>query len=302
MDEARLLRYGLLAVHAIVNDESFVADVCHDWQERTPSVTLAGEPGTLTVAEIDRWMRLSADDLYIVNLLATGDPRSYRTSDFMTFNRFRQTTVYREVFAQYEMHHLLVMTPRITDQDLLLIGLTRRLHDFSDRETRGPPSTARPHRHSTGLPGPDRRNSGQDPHRRARHPPTPAHPDPTRKPGTRADSHRPHQRPGHPQARHQPPHHPQTPRRRLRQSQRPQPRRHRRMAAPPTPPTITAVVLGLPGGVPFSGAARGWSTRSFYRDLVTATSGKAANLQAAYLWTLTVTTFTATHSGSCAAT
>jgi DNA-binding CsgD family transcriptional regulator len=34
------------------------------------------------------------------------------------------------------MRHLLVMTPRITDQDLVLIGLTRRLHDFSDRETR----------------------------------------------------------------------------------------------------------------------------------------------------------------------
>jgi hypothetical protein len=34
------------------------------------------------------------------------------------------------------MRHLLVMTPRITDQDLVLIGLTRRLGDFSDRETR----------------------------------------------------------------------------------------------------------------------------------------------------------------------
>jgi DNA-binding CsgD family transcriptional regulator len=29
-----------------------------------------------------------------------------------------------------------VMTPSITEQDLVMIGLTRRLHDFSDRETR----------------------------------------------------------------------------------------------------------------------------------------------------------------------
>lgn len=153
MDEARLLRYGLQAAYAIVNDKPFVIDladglrrtvgadcvcidVCRDWGEQRPSVTLAGEPNTLTPAQIDQWMALSADDPYLVNLLATGDPRPYRTSDFMPFQRFRQTTVYREVFAQYEMRHLLVMTPRKTDQVLVLIGLTRRLHDFSDRETR----------------------------------------------------------------------------------------------------------------------------------------------------------------------
>jgi hypothetical protein len=93
-------------------------------------------PDIVSEAEIDTWMRLYADDPYIVNLLATGDPRPYRTSDFMTFNRFRQTLVYREVCAQFEMHHLLVMTPRTTEQDLVLIGLTRRIHDFTDRETR----------------------------------------------------------------------------------------------------------------------------------------------------------------------
>jgi DNA-binding CsgD family transcriptional regulator len=148
-----MLQSGLLAAQAIVNDEPFVAelaegirravgadcvciDVCLDWRVRTPSVTLAGEPSTLPAAEIDRWMRLSAGDPYIVNLLATGDPRPYRTSDFMTFERFRQTPIYREVFAQLGMRHLLVMAPRLTDQDLVLIGLTRRLHDFSDRETR----------------------------------------------------------------------------------------------------------------------------------------------------------------------
>jgi DNA-binding CsgD family transcriptional regulator len=153
VDETRLLRCGLRAANAIINNEPFVADlaeglrrtvgadcvcidVCHDWREQTPVVTLVGEPNTLSAAELDTWMRLYADDPYIVNLLTTGDPRPYRTSDFMTLNRFRQTPVYREVFAQLEMRHLLVMTPRITEQDLVLIGLTRRLHDFSDRETR----------------------------------------------------------------------------------------------------------------------------------------------------------------------
>jgi hypothetical protein len=93
-------------------------------------VTLAGEPEALSAAEIDRWKFFSADDPYVVNLLATRDPR--RTSDFMTFTRFRRTSVYREVFAQYEMRHLLAMTPRITDREMALIGLTRRLRDFSD--------------------------------------------------------------------------------------------------------------------------------------------------------------------------
>jgi DNA-binding CsgD family transcriptional regulator len=146
-----MLRYGLRAAHAIVNNEPFVAelaeglrqvvgadcvciDICRDWRTQRPSVTLAGEPNSLSVAEIDHWMAMNDDDPYIVNLLATGDPSPYRTSDFMTFNRFRQTGVYREVFADYGMRHLLVMTPRITNQDLVLIGLTRRLHDFSDRE------------------------------------------------------------------------------------------------------------------------------------------------------------------------
>jgi DNA-binding CsgD family transcriptional regulator len=152
MDEARLLRLGLQASHAIVNNEPFAADladglrrvvgadcvcidVCHNWRTQRPSVTLAGEPSTLSATEIDRWMRLYADDPYVVNLLATGDPRPYRASDFMAFNRFQQTPVYREVFAGLEMRHLLVMTPSITEQDLVMIGLTRRLHDFSDRET-----------------------------------------------------------------------------------------------------------------------------------------------------------------------
>ncbi|MFE2042640.1 LuxR C-terminal-related transcriptional regulator [Streptomyces sp. NPDC059477] len=97
---------------------------------------MAGEPHSLSEGEIDQWMALSAaDDPYIGNLVATGDPRPYRTSDLMTFNRFRRTRVYQEVFARYEMRHLLVMAPRITAESLVLIGLTRRLHDFSDRET-----------------------------------------------------------------------------------------------------------------------------------------------------------------------
>jgi DNA-binding CsgD family transcriptional regulator len=154
MDESRLLRLGLRAARAIVDEEPFrtdlaeglrrvvgadcvCIDVCSGWPERSPSVTLAGEPGDLRAGEIDRWMRLSAeDDPYVLNLMATRDRRPYRISDFMTFNRFRETTVYREVYAGYGMRHLLVMTPLITDDDMVLIGLTRRLHDFSDAETR----------------------------------------------------------------------------------------------------------------------------------------------------------------------
>jgi DNA-binding CsgD family transcriptional regulator len=154
MDGSRLLQLGLRAAHAIVNEQPFrtdlaeglrrvvgadcvCIDVCSGWPVQSPSVTLAGEPGALSASEIDRWMRLSAeDDPYVANLMATRDPRPYRISDFMTFNRFRETSVYREVFAGYGMRHLLVMTPRITNHDMVLIGLTRRLHDFSDVETR----------------------------------------------------------------------------------------------------------------------------------------------------------------------
>ncbi|MFD7314028.1 response regulator transcription factor [Streptomyces sp. NPDC056730] len=151
MNEASLLRHALRAAHRIVNNEPYVEDlaegllrvvgadcvcidICPAWRTRTPSVTMAGEPNGLSAGEIDQWMALSADDPYIGNLLATSDPRPYRISDFMPFSRFRQTLVYQEVFAQYGMRHLLVMAPHITDENLVLIGLTRRLHDFSDRE------------------------------------------------------------------------------------------------------------------------------------------------------------------------
>lgn len=70
MDEARLLRHGLQASHVIVNNEPFAADladglrhvvgadcvcidVCRDWREQRPSVTLAGEPGSLSATETD---------------------------------------------------------------------------------------------------------------------------------------------------------------------------------------------------------------------------------------------------------
>ncbi|MBB4912800.1 helix-turn-helix transcriptional regulator [Actinophytocola algeriensis] len=152
MDEAGLLRVGLRSSQAIVNGEPFAADladglrrvvgadcvcidVCHDWKVQRPSITLAGEPGTLTVGEVDRWISLYPDDPYVVNLLATGDPRPYRTSDYMTLTRFQDTPIYREVFSRLEMRHLVVMTPSFTEQDLVMIGMTRRLYDFSDRET-----------------------------------------------------------------------------------------------------------------------------------------------------------------------
>ncbi|MYV54977.1 helix-turn-helix transcriptional regulator [Streptomyces sp. SID3212] len=152
MNEAHLLRHALLAAHRIVNNEPYVEDlaegllrvvgadcvcidICPAWRTRTPSVTMAGEPDDLSADEIDHWMALSADDPYIGNLLATSDPRPYRISDFMPFHRFRRTLVYQEVFARYGMRHLLLMAPHLSDENLVLIGLTRRLHDFSDRET-----------------------------------------------------------------------------------------------------------------------------------------------------------------------
>jgi DNA-binding CsgD family transcriptional regulator len=75
----------------------------------------------------------------MIRMCRTSLPRAtlgrYRMSDFVSFDRFRQTAVYREVFAGYGMRHLLLMAPQITDEDMVLIGLTRRLHDFSDSET-----------------------------------------------------------------------------------------------------------------------------------------------------------------------
>ena len=153
MDESKLMRLGMRAAHAIVNQEPFLADLaeglrrvvgadcvcidqCREWPRQSPSVTLAGEPGAVPAAVIDKWMRLAADDdPYVAYVMATRDPRPYRTSDFMAFSRFRETSLYREVLAGYEMRHLLLMTPRVASDDLVLIGLTRRLHDFTDAET-----------------------------------------------------------------------------------------------------------------------------------------------------------------------
>lgn len=150
--ETGLLRLGLRTANAIINKEPFATDlaeglrrvvgadcvcidVCQDWPEKSPAVTLAGEPGTLSTAEINRWMRLSADDdPYVANLAATHDPRPYRISDLMAFSRFRQTSAYREMYAGYGMRHMLLMAPRFTKRDMVIVGLTRRLHDFSDSE------------------------------------------------------------------------------------------------------------------------------------------------------------------------
>jgi DNA-binding CsgD family transcriptional regulator len=85
---------------------------------------------------------------YFAHLLATGDPRPYRTSDFMPFQQFQTTAVYRELLAHHGMRHHLVMTLRLTAQDLVVVCLLRSLHDFSDREVgaldpvRGPLSAA----------------------------------------------------------------------------------------------------------------------------------------------------------------
>ncbi|MEV7627823.1 helix-turn-helix transcriptional regulator [Actinoplanes sp. NPDC089786] len=154
MDDSKLLQLGLRAARSIVDEKPFVTDlaeglrgvvgadcvcidVCRGWPEETPVVTLAGEPGDLTASETDDWMQLSAvDDPYIMNLVATRDPLPYRVSDLTTLSRFRRTSVYREIYAGFEMRYLVAMAPRITDHDMVIVGLTRRLHDFSDVEAR----------------------------------------------------------------------------------------------------------------------------------------------------------------------
>jgi DNA-binding CsgD family transcriptional regulator len=151
MNETELLRCGLRAAYALVADEPFETGLaealrsivgtdcaavimCRDWRHQTARLTMAGEPTELPAHELDAWQRRFAEHPYFANLLATGDPRPYRTSEFMSFRRFRQTPVYRELLAQYGLRHQLVMTLRLTDQDRVFVGLLRGLRDFSDRE------------------------------------------------------------------------------------------------------------------------------------------------------------------------
>jgi DNA-binding CsgD family transcriptional regulator len=145
-----MLRCGLQAARAMVADEPFEMDlakalcrtvgadsaVVNMWRGRphaTPILTVAGQP-PIPAGELDAWTNQFADHPYFTHLLTTGDPHAYRTSDFMPMRRFRQTAVYRELLAHYRLPHHLIVTLRLTDEDLVIVGLLRSLHDFSDRE------------------------------------------------------------------------------------------------------------------------------------------------------------------------
>jgi DNA-binding CsgD family transcriptional regulator len=164
LDESRLLRCGLEAAEALVRNEPFEislaealyrivgADsaVVNVWRGRpraAPSLTLVGQ-SPRTASELEAWARQFAGHPYFAHLLATGDPRPYRTSDFMPFHLFRQTAVYRKLLARDQLRHQLLMTLHLTDQDLVFVALLRRLHNFSDGEVgdleqlRGPLSAA----------------------------------------------------------------------------------------------------------------------------------------------------------------
>ncbi|GIH19208.1 hypothetical protein Raf01_73800 [Rugosimonospora africana] len=150
MDEAALLRCGLRASNAIVNDEPFekilTDGLRHTVGADTATITMwrhtpAGLP-SMTVSgqdvppqgELRAWTERFGDHPYFAHLLTTRDPRPYRTSDFMPFDRFRNTTVYRDLLAQYGLRHQLAATLTFTDQELVFIGLLRSGQDFSDSE------------------------------------------------------------------------------------------------------------------------------------------------------------------------
>jgi DNA-binding CsgD family transcriptional regulator len=150
VDETQLLRCGLQAAHALVRDEPFEMALAKAlrrlvgadtvavnlWRGRphtVPSLTLAGQP-PLPAFEVEAWTRKFPEHPYFAHLLATGDPRPYRTSDFVPFQQFQATAVYQELLAHHRMRHHLVMTLRLTAQELVFVCLLRSLHDFSDRE------------------------------------------------------------------------------------------------------------------------------------------------------------------------
>jgi DNA-binding CsgD family transcriptional regulator len=150
VNEAELLRCGLRAGRAIVAGEPFETILTEGlrqtigadtatltvWRHRQtelPTMTVSGH-GMPPATEIRDWTEKFGDHPYFANLLTTGDPSPYRTSDFLPFHRFRDTAVYRDLLAQYELRYQLAATVAFTNQDLIFIGLLRTLHDFSDRE------------------------------------------------------------------------------------------------------------------------------------------------------------------------
>lgn len=150
MNEAELLRSGVRVGAAIVAGQPYEtalteelrrtigADVVtltvwHQTRAQLPSVTVSGQE-TPPAAELNSWTTMFGEHPYFANLLATGDPRPYRTSDFLPFHRFQDTSVYRELLAHHGLRHQLVATLVFTDRDLVFVGLLRTLRDFSDRE------------------------------------------------------------------------------------------------------------------------------------------------------------------------
>ncbi|WP_285626791.1 helix-turn-helix transcriptional regulator [Actinoallomurus iriomotensis] len=150
MNEAELLRYGLRAGNAIIAGEPFETILTDGlrrtvgadtttltvWRRtpgRLPTMTVSG-PDTPPLDELHAWTTKFGEHPYFAHLLATHDPRSYRTSDLMSFRRFLDTAVYRDLLAHYGLRYQLAATLAFTEQDLVFIGLMRTRRDFSDRE------------------------------------------------------------------------------------------------------------------------------------------------------------------------
>ncbi|TDQ00522.1 response regulator transcription factor [Labedaea rhizosphaerae] len=150
MNEAELLRCGLLAGAAIVAGEPYEmaltdglrrtvsADVAtitvwHRGRAGLPEITVSGQE-TPPADELHTWTTEFRGHPYFANLVTTGDLSPYRTSDFLPFHRFRDTTVYRQLLAQYGLRHQLAATLVFSDRELVFMGLLRTLRDFSDRE------------------------------------------------------------------------------------------------------------------------------------------------------------------------
>jgi DNA-binding CsgD family transcriptional regulator len=135
------------SLRRVVGADSTGLNVWHGWPHAAAAVTVAGVP-PLPASEHEAWTRQYAEHPYFTHLLATGDPRAYRVTDFMASHRFEQTPIYRELLAHYGLRYQLLMTLRLTRHDLVFVSLLRSLHDFSDREVaavgqlRGPLSAA----------------------------------------------------------------------------------------------------------------------------------------------------------------
>jgi DNA-binding CsgD family transcriptional regulator/PAS domain-containing protein len=99
---------------------------------RVPTVLATGPAPTAEEAEL--FGRLIHQNPMFAHLLATGDGRARRFSDFLGDRELRRLPLHREIYASTGVNHQVALSTRTVDGRVIGLALSRDRHDFTAAE------------------------------------------------------------------------------------------------------------------------------------------------------------------------